>query len=275
MSSSGCCVWARHGPLFELFGRGRTLIARLEYPLNCRAPRRPRATNVLPYPHPILDRNSSRESQGDGDADQAERQKGGTTMIWTSAAHPFMGPVRVSMPRSKYSRNETGSVAASRRASRRMISGTTANAAKTRVTTSSAETELDVSTLIARIPVRFQRRGGQKRIVARRQRSRADLKAAAGRNAGQGAAPAGGRSGGSMPVRTAQLRLKTAVMGYAVEERSPTITRFMPGKPISAKRPLAKALPSGSSSVAPMSVTDASSRAEREVPDTSQNLGRL
>ena len=78
-----------------------------------------------------------------------------------------------------------------------------------------------------------------------------------------------------MPVRTAQLRLKTAVMGYAVEERSPTITRFMLGKPISAKRPLAKALPSGSSSVAPMSVTDASSRAEREVPDTSQNLGRL
>jgi hypothetical protein len=80
-----------------------------------------------------------------------------------------------------------------------------------------------------------------------------------------------------MPARTAQLRLKTAVMGYVVEEQPPTITRSMRGKPISAKRSLAKALPtSGSSLVAPMSVTDlASSRAERQVPDTLQNLGRL
>lgn len=137
---------------------------------------------------------------------------------------------------------------------------------------------LTTYTLIARIPTRFQRRGGCKRIVA---------------PDGSETVPTSKPEPDVMlvkapplPVLTAVVacpharhssRLKTAVIGHMVEEQSPTITRFMPGKPISAKRPLAKALPtSGSSSVASVSVTDvASSRAERQVPDTLQNLGRL
>ena len=52
----------------------------------------------------------------------------------------------------------------------------------------SAETRLDGTTLVVRIPMRFQRRGGRKRIVAPGQeRARAELEAAARRYANQGA----------------------------------------------------------------------------------------
>ena len=53
---------------------------------------------------------------------------------------------------------------------------------------SSVETRLDGSTLVVRIPMRFQRRGGRKRIVAPDGSEIAPtLEAAAGRHAGQGA----------------------------------------------------------------------------------------
>ena len=50
------------------------------------------------------------------------------------------------------------------------------------------ETRLDGSTLVVRIPMRFQRRGGRKRIVAPDGSEIVPtLEAAAGRHAGQGA----------------------------------------------------------------------------------------
>ena len=52
----------------------------------------------------------------------------------------------------------------------------------------SVETRLDGSTLVVRIPMRFQRRGGRKRIVAPDgSENRAELETAARRHAGQGA----------------------------------------------------------------------------------------
>jgi hypothetical protein len=51
---------------------------------------------------------------------------------------------------------------------------------------SSAETRLDGSTLIVRIPMRFQRRGGRKRIVAPDGASRTQLQPAARRHASEG-----------------------------------------------------------------------------------------
>ena len=52
----------------------------------------------------------------------------------------------------------------------------------------SVETRLDGTTLVVRIPMRFQRRGGRKRIVAPDGSEIVpDLEAAARRHAGQGA----------------------------------------------------------------------------------------
>ena len=54
--------------------------------------------------------------------------------------------------------------------------------------TRGVETRLDGSTLVVRIPMRFQRRGGRKRIVAPDGSAIVpELEAAAGRHAGQGA----------------------------------------------------------------------------------------
>ena len=54
--------------------------------------------------------------------------------------------------------------------------------------TQGVETRLDGETLVVRIPMRFQRRGGRKRIVAPVwQRHRSHLKAAAGQHARQDA----------------------------------------------------------------------------------------
>ena len=79
----------------------------------------------------------------------------------------------------------------------------------------SAETRLDGSTLVVRIPMRFQRRGGRKRIVAPDGSEIVPtLEAAAGRHAGQGA-----RAGVAVAADAGERRVRTSVRELADAER--------------------------------------------------------